>query len=321
MACTTLAFTTHTPLMYLTLPILGWMALRFGLRASSTMATLVAIWATIATGRGAGGFTVDGPDPIVQVQAYNVAVGLTAVIIGALATRVQREQDELQRAHSERLALERRLGDIRNDERQRIARRLHDDAIQVLVAADLQLTAARRRIGPDGALQLDLVGDHLHVAIDELRDAIGTLVPPEMHGDRLLAGLEAVAAQHRGADGPQIEVDARLGPGDDGEGLDNMSGTALYQIAREAMANAAVHGQPEHVWVRVTVHGREATLTVDDDGVGVGDRELLTSLDGHLGMRLMHERAMSVGGTVSIGPRTGGGTSLVAVVPRVGANA
>ncbi len=320
-ACTTLAFATRTPLMYLSLPLLGWLALRFGLRASSVMASVIAIWATIATGRGAGGFRVDGPDPRVQVQAYNVAVGLTAVIIGALATRVDREQRELQRAHADRLALEQRLSTVRGDERQRIARRLHDDAIQVLVAADLQLTAAKRRIGTDAAPQLDVVGDRIHLAIDELRGAIGSLVPPEMHGDRLRAGLEAVADQHRGPDGPRIEIDARLGNGDAGPtgGLDNTTGTALYQIAREAMANAVVHGRPQHVWVRVSADGRDATLTVDDDGVGVGDSDLLTSQDGHLGMRLMHERAMSVGGTVTIGAREGGGTSLIAVVPQVAA--
>lgn len=275
---------------------------------------MIAVWSTIATGRGAGGFTVDGPDPIVQVQAYNAAVGLTAVLIGALATRVHREQAELEQAQRDREALERRLADVRTEERQRIAQRLHDDAIQVLVAADLQLTAARRAIdrpGGDGQVALDVVGSRIHAAIDELRDAIGSLVPPEMHGDRLLAGLEAVADRHRTPEGPTITIAARLGPG----GLDNASGTVLYQIAREAMANAVAHGRPTAIEVRVTADGHDATLVVEDDGVGIADAGLLRSDPGHLGVRLMHERAMSVGGTVSLVRRAEGGTALTAIVP------
>jgi two-component system, NarL family, sensor histidine kinase UhpB len=323
-ACSAFAVVIDAPFMYLSVPIIGWLALRYGLRASAVSATLVAIWSTIAAGRGAGGFTLDGPDPVLQVQAYNIAVGLTEVIIGALATRVHREQQELERAQRDREVLERRLAAVRTEERHRIAQRLHDDAIQVLVAADLQLAAVRKRSGGEAAPQLGAVAEHLHTAIDELRDAIGSLVPPEMHGDRLVAGLEAVAAGHRAPDGPVVSVDVRL----DGHahGIDNESGTALYQIAREAMANAVVHGRPGHVWVSVTADGRDVTLTVADDGVGLADEGrhadqssgvLATAERGHLGVRLMHERAMSVGGTVTIGPRPGGGTSLVAVVPRL----
>lgn len=311
---TVAAFATDVPLMYLSLPILGWLALRYGMRVGSVGATVIAIWSTVATGRGAGGFAVDGPDPIVQVQAYNAAVGLTAVLIGALATRVHREQAELEQAQRDREALERRLADVRAEERQRIAQRLHDDAIQVLVAADLQLTAAKRVIdhpGGDGLVALDVVGSRIHAAIDELRDAIGSLVPPEMHGNRLLAGLEAVADRHRTPDGPAITITARLGH----RGLDNASGTVLYEIAREAMANAVVHGRPTAIEVRVTADGDDATLVVEDDGIGIADAGVLRSDPGHLGVRLMNERAMSVGGTVSLVRRAEGGTALTAVVP------
>ena len=303
------AFATDRPLPYLTVPLVVWLAIRFGPVVSIPAVLSVVLYATLRTADGAGSFTVTDGDPVLQLQAFNVALGVSVLLTGAHAVRAANERSRLRQEIDERRRLEASLEHIRVDEQRRLARRLHDDAVQVLVAADLQLGIARRDPPLGGSERLEAVGAMIRAAIDELRASI-TELGAHAEGTDLVAGIEAVVTRWQAGSGLAIHCD--LVPVDT---VDAAVGRVLYQVAREAIANAVLHSHGRRVDVRLFPRVDELVVEVSDDGDGPGPALEHEGRAGHLGVRLMHERTMALGGALDIVPRPAGGTTVRAAVP------
>ncbi len=208
-----------------------------------------------------------------------------------------------------------RLSDVREDERRRLARDLHDGPAQSLAAAlfgvDLAIASFTR--DPAGA------GDELARARELLRDAIDDLrlmmagLRPRLLDERgLVAALEALA----GATplwGPRISVDVcglaaeqRLEP--DVE-------LALYRIAQEAISNARRHGSASHVIVQVRLTSEEIALSIADDGHGFVPRRIGPLGRSGQGLPGMRKRARLLGGEFVIESSLGAGTRIEVSVP------
>lgn len=200
-------------------------------------------------------------------------------------------------------------------ERQRLARDLHDSVSQALFSMTMHARAAERRLadlGPEAdpaRAEVALLHELTRGALAEMRALIFELRPQSLSEEGLVAALRKQAAAVSAREQVLVEVvgpEARLPLGDAAE-------EHLYRIGLEAVHNAVKHGHPTRVDVVVEESRDVVRLVVTDDGIGFD-----TAVDrpGHLGLGTMRERAEALGGAVSVSSELGGGTVVVATVPR-----
>lgn len=194
-----------------------------------------------------------------------------------------------------------------HEERERIARDLHDTVIQRLFATGLTLQALAPRVRSadvDAADRLDATIDELDVTIREIRSTIFALQAPPA-GVR--AQLSALIAELREQLGIPIEFRVE-GPLD--AGVPRSVGDELVPVLREALTNVARHAQARSVRVDLAV-GNDVALRITDDGLGM---PMEPTERGH-GLLNLAARAAAAEGTFTVDARDGGGTTLTWRVP------
>jgi two-component system, NarL family, sensor histidine kinase DevS len=192
-------------------------------------------------------------------------------------------------------------------DRDRIARDLHDQAIQRIYASGMKLQGVIPLLRPQAAQdRVSSVVDDLDTAIDDIRHAIFTL---HTRGTDEAPSLRAqVAGVIEEMTGPAqlaatVRIDAGLDhlvPGDVGDDM--------LRALREALSNAARHGRATAVEVAITL-GSDLVLLVRDNGIGMSDTSRRS------GLANLAYRAAQHGGTLTVGPASGGGTELHWRVP------
>jgi PAS domain S-box-containing protein len=222
-------------------------------------------------------------------------------------------QEELKASTEQLRALAARLDAIREEERQVIAREIHDQIGQVLTAIKLDFGWLRGQLPAEAAPEVRKRAAATDLLLDQALDTarrVSTSLRPAMLDD---LGLPAAVAWYAGdfeqRTGVACEVDM---PADDGH-ISPAVGLCLFRIVQEALTNVARHAQARRVRISMATGPDAVTLTVADDGRGVTADELArpTSL-GIVGMR---ERALVVGGEVAITGSPGCGTTLTVRVP------
>ena len=193
------------------------------------------------------------------------------------------------------------------DDRERIARDLHDTVIQRLFAEGLHLQATLRTADERTASRIETTIDGLDQAIRELRMAVFALqgagaAPGGLRG-RLLAVITE-ASEGLGCE-PRLAFDGPI------ETIDNHVAEHLVPVLREALSNIARHARAHNVRVAVTVDD-DTTLTVTDDGIGVPDEVL-----GGRGLANTTARAQALGGESTLTTQPSGGSVLTWRVPVV----
>ena len=206
-----------------------------------------------------------------------------------------------------------RLTRIRDQERQALARVVHDDIVQSIIGAIYRLDDVRDAVVCDQAAAFDRAVAGLRRTVDDARRVIWELRPPAIDGLGLPAALRSLAG--RAGEG-QAAVDVSI----DGEAeLSDAVTTGLYKIAREALMNALHHADARRIGISLVPakrgEQRSARLLIEDDGVGyaTGDRPE----GGHYGTVMMEEQATLIGGALTIDSRPGRGTRVEVVVPLV----
>lgn len=272
--------------------------------AAVVAATLVAV---VALGLH-GGFTVGG------VVGPLVGAGV-ALLIGLGYRALAREAAEREALVAELLATRDRLAATEREqgvlaERARLAREIHDTVAQGLSSIQMLLHAAERADGDrPGTEHIRLARETAADGLADTRRFIRELAPPTLD-QGLGAALRRLAEQQWTRHGLTVGVtvpDVAL-PMD--------VETALLRLAQGAVANAVQHARAAHVDVVVAVDGREARLTVVDDGVGfdpvtTGDRAAATD---SFGLRAMAERVEQFGGRLTVDSAPGRGTTITAVL-------
>ncbi len=192
------------------------------------------------------------------------------------------------------------------EDRDRIARDLHDVVIQRLFAIAMTLTAAARVVErPEASARLRYAIDELDGTIREIRSTIFALQTPA-GAPGLRARLVALVESARAQLGflPALRLDGGLDtrvPGGIGD--------HLLAVVREGLSNVVRHARATRTTVSVCVEGSRLTLAMEDDGIGIpaqGRRSGLLNL---------RERAEALGGSCTAGPRPDGGTCLRWSVP------
>jgi signal transduction histidine kinase len=194
-------------------------------------------------------------------------------------------------------------------DRDRIARDLHDLAIQRLFAAGMTLQSTQRFVDhPEAAERLSRTVDDLDETIKIIRSTIFGL---RAHGGTkeetgLRRRVSETVTASAGSLGftPALRLEGLVDTDVPGDVADH-----VVAVLGEALSNAARHAGARSVDVRLRLAGGELTLTVADDGRGVPEGVPRS------GLRNLEERAVALGGTLTVGEGPGGGTRLVWRVP------
>ncbi len=196
------------------------------------------------------------------------------------------------------------------EERQRLARELHDSVSQVLYSIGLGAHAAQKALEKDPsqiAEALDYVNHLAEAGQVEMRSLIFELRPQSLQSDGLVAALEKqvdvlrtrhqIAVQAFFCHEPEVSLAAK---------------EILYRVSQEAIHNVVKHAHATNVIITLECTSDQICLEVIDDGVGF---EPAAHYPGHLGLRSMHERAERCQGQVQIESSPGKGTRIRFVIP------
>ena len=206
-----------------------------------------------------------------------------------------------------------RIVQLREEERRRIRRDLHDGLGPALAGLTFTLEAVRNLTGSDLQRADELLvsaTEQVQTMIGDVRQLIYGLRPPALDQLGLAASLRGLATQES-SPGTSVTIDApnSMPP------LPAAVEVAAYWIAQEALTNVKRHAHAQHCSVRVAVEPTTLRLEIADNGAG------LSIGSSGIGLHTMKERAAEVGGTCEIGDRTGGGTLVLASLPRLPAAA
>jgi PAS domain S-box-containing protein len=235
---------------------------------------------------------------------------------GEFAGMIRMYTDASERRHlaDAREALMRQLVAAQEAERQRIARELHDQMGQHIVALSLGVAQLSRIAADVGGAKpvleqlqrvTDLLGRDVHTLALELRpsvlDHLGLSVA-------LTSYAEDIAAR------TQLEIDVHC---DDiaARNVSSVIQTGLYRIAQEALTNVVKHAKAKRVSIILENTPEALLLIIEDDGIGMSQIEHTSSAAPTLGLSGMRERAALFGGTLSIESTRGRGTTVYARVP------
>jgi signal transduction histidine kinase len=217
---------------------------------------------------------------------------------------------ELRESRGEFRALSARLQSLREEDRARVAREIHDELGQALTALKFELARVIHR-PTRKALRTELkrFSSTIDASLAAVRRISTELRPPVLDELGIAAALEWLATEfgrrtgiHCGLECPS-DLDA-----------DRERSTALFRICQEALTNSARHANATRVDVRLSLSGDVLHLEVRNDGRGVPPRA--PSRSRSLGLLGMRERAAQLGGEVTIEPNRPRGTDVLARLPR-----
>ncbi len=261
------------------------------------------------------------PDPLI-VSRVEVLVALLQALVSLIAgmsfnvlsLRLRQNQAALEQAN---LQLRNHISTLQHlamsQERNRVARELHDTLAHTLSGLVVQLETAKAYLHHDPPTAESFVTTALDMArtgVHETRRALKALRarPLEDLGLRLaviqLAEIATAAAS----------INLELHVADDLPILPWDTEQAVYRIAQEAIANSVQHARASSIRLWLTHDLRSLTLRIEDNGSGFVQQQ--TAPPGHFGIAGMHERAALVGGTLTLHSQPGRGTTVQLVIPR-----
>jgi PAS domain S-box-containing protein len=204
--------------------------------------------------------------------------------------------------------LEREVLEITSNEQQRIGRDLHDSLGQELTGLSYLAKGLTQKLSADESPQTAIaqtIADSVQRALREVRTAVQGLVPVEVDAAGFMAALEKLATETSARCG----IDCRV-EGDERVRIDdNVVATHLFRIVQEAINNAVKHAHPRQILVRPELSNGTISVTVQDDGVGIGSGT--SSRNGGMGLRIMQYRAGVIDATLEVRRRDGQGTAVV----------
>ena len=213
------------------------------------------------------------------------------------------EQLEVTRSRARLAELTAHIEQVKEQERTRIAREIHDDLGGNLTAIKMALMMLTQRLPADNPLLIERA-EYVDALVDRSIEAVHRIsldLRPSMLDFGLVAALEWQSREFEKQNGiacafssSEKEIDLSLD-----------HATALFRIFQEALTNIAKHAKASQVTVRLQRLRHQISLTIADNGVGVNQTDRLKP--GSFGLRGMNERARALGGTMTLAQAPGGG--------------
>lgn len=246
--------------------------------------------------------------------------------VGGIEEIRQLQSELVQMAHkvqSSQKSLHGYIGAIttaQEEERRRLARELHDDTIQALIALKQRVQLAQLSLGSDHhseqeSTSLEEIASLTEQTIENLRRLTRALRPIYLEDLGLVTALEMLARETGQATGIPVEfqrqgVEIRLEPSVE---------LALYRIVQEAFSNIARHAQAKRASLHIHFTAQAVNIEVTDDGLGfdVPRSPAEFAPSGHFGLLGLHERAELIGAMLVIHSVPGKGTILSIHLPQI----
>jgi PAS domain S-box-containing protein len=252
-------------------------------------------------------------EPVWRPVPFNRVPAILLVVNTPTPRRIRRLLQETEEGRMRLEALSRRLVEIQESERSKIARTIHDEIGQLLIGLKLMLAAGgESEVARDGAgsapmRRKEMVGI-VNELIGRLRDLSMDLRPPMLDQIGLVAALQWHFERYTARTHVQVSFrhefeDARFPAAVE---------IASFRIIQEAVTNVARHARVDTVEVELTADTRYLRLRIEDKGIGFGPTGAAGSSAGLTGMR---ERALLLGGQLSTESAPGAGTRIVAELP------
>lgn len=285
-------------------------------------ALVFTVWARHGWSRGLVAYLLPGLSvstmTLIYLDGYTLANSIVALGTGAVSAALAALLRDRMRLGAQ-LTQERELSQAEQErrmvaeERQRIAREMHDVVAHGLSLIQVQATSAKYRI-PDvpapAAAEFDDIAASARTALAEMRRLLGALRGDDERAERApqptLADLPRLVAEARRA-GADIEL---VGPPHDE--MSAAASLAAYRIAQEAVSNAIRHAPGSRIDVTVRRDGGDLFVEVANTAAAAPTRQTDGAGHGIIGMR---ERAAQLGGSLSAGPTESGGYLVVAAIP------
>jgi two-component system, NarL family, sensor histidine kinase UhpB len=224
--------------------------------------------------------------------------------IMANITESKLEQLEVTRSRARLAELTAHIEQVKEQERTRIAREIHDDLGGNLTAIKMALSMLTQRL-PDDQPQLRERADYVDALVDRTIDSIHRIsldLRPSMLDLGIVAALEWQSREFEKQNG----ISCAFTSNKKEIALSMDHATALFRIFQEALTNIAKHARASKVTVRLQHVRQHLNLTIEDNGVGIAQDDQRKPQS--FGLRGMKERAKALGGTMLLAPAPDGGT-------------
>ena len=227
-------------------------------------------------------------------------------------TERKEAEEKTQVAQEQLRELATRLSNVRETESLTLARELHDEIGQDLVAAKIDLDWINSKLPTDQKALKDRAKqavETIEVAINSAVNIAARLRPPVLDDAGIIGGLEWQAQEFQN----RFEIVCRVISNTSASSLKPEQDIALYRIVQEALTNVARHSAATQVEIRVCEEADCLTLTISDDGKGIGADELMDRKS--IGLAGMKERALAIGARFAIEGFAEKGTVVTIEVP------
>ena len=263
----------------------------------------------------------DGTAIAIECSAAPIRNEQKAIIGSVLVfrdiTERKRVEEEIRRSREQLRSLAAHVEKVREEERTRIAREIHDELGQMLTGLKMDLSWIGKRLPSiaDEAIRQTFAGkaasmtellDHM---VKTVRKISAELRPGVLDDLGLVPALEWQARDWQARTGIECTVESNLGE----RPVPAEHGTALFRIFQETLTNVARHAQATHVQGRLGLDKDWLVMEIKDNGRGISeDEQRQTKSFGLLGMK---ERATMLGGKVTIRGLPGNGTTVSVRIP------
>jgi len=233
------------------------------------------------------------------------------VVLRDISPRVKAAA-EIERSHRQLRDLYRQMHEVREAERMRIARELHDELAQWLTALKMDVSwLAGRLPQEDDRLRerVERMKQLVDSTVTSVRRIAADLRPAMLDDLGLVPAVEHLLHEFSQRTGIVVGLDAIA----DGVDFREPLSTSVFRMIQETLTNVARHARATEVRVAIRVQGEELTVSTCDNGVGIGDAQMRSGKS--LGILGIKERAGTLGGGADIYSPPGGGTIVEIRVP------
>lgn len=231
--------------------------------------------------------------------------------IMANITQSKLEKAELKRSRAQLAELSAHVESVKEKERTRISREIHDDLGGTLTAIKMALALVKKRL-PPGDLALIEKTDYVDELVDRSIEAVHRIAAdlrPSVLDFGIVAAIDWQAKEFE----KQLGVPCKFSSNKKEIALHPDQATALFRIFQETLTNVGKHASATCVTVKLACSNRSVRLDVSDNGCGIASIDHLKSKS--FGIHGMVERANALGGQLCIGNEPNGGTKVSVRIP------
>jgi signal transduction histidine kinase len=269
--------------------------------------------------RSFSGRNLEVTDALIRVKRRErwLIAGISSAVCFLLLTlwqavRIRRERNRFEQATAQLRQLAASLQNVRDEERTRIARELHDELGQALAAIKMDIGWAADRVPPGDKTFADRFQSTLALVDTTIRSMrkVATELRPSILDLGLNAAIEWLLEEFHSRTGVEYSLDL---PNPEVV-ADPQQSTAIFRIFQEALTNVARHSRATCIDVRLERNNGDLILEVQDNGKGISQQPP-PGPGGSLGILGMRERALALGGEVTVESPAAGGTVVRARIP------